>query len=86
MAWLKEYLSEVKHLSFKKLIHFKKPPLAVDLCPLNLLAKTREAELRPCLHDVVTSPEAAKAWRAFGCYVLPVLGVKPAPHWSYPML
>lgn len=22
MAWLKEYLSEVKHLSFKKLLHF----------------------------------------------------------------
>lgn len=63
MAWLKEYLSEVKHLSFKKLIHLKKKKqlLAVYLCPLNLLAKIREAELRPRLPDVVTSLKAAKA-------------------------
>lgn len=63
MAWLKEYLSEVKHLSFKKLIHLKikKQLLAVYLCPLNLLAKIREAELRPRLPDVVTSLKAAKA-------------------------
>lgn len=64
MAWLKEYLSEVKHLSFKKLIHLKKKKkqlLAVYLCPLNLLAKIREAELRPHLPDVVTSLKAAKA-------------------------
>lgn len=29
------------------------------------------------LPDLVTSLEATEAWREFGCYVLPVLRVKP---------